>query len=68
MNNMSKKKQNPALSGHIGGMAVRQMIESVEEQIAAGVHVSAAPSSQDEAKRLEQVKKENQASGQNAKK
>lgn len=53
--------------GKVGGHVVKSMIEEVEEKMAAGEHVSAAPDSPAEADMLNQVKQENRASGERAK-
>lgn len=47
----------------MGGMAVKGMIESAEEKMAAGEQISAAPGSTPEAEPLHQVKEENRLSG-----
>lgn len=61
---MSKKNsgQYNGLSGTIGGLAVKGMIRDVEQAMMNGATISAAPSSQDEADLLEQVKEENRRS------
>ena len=48
--------------GKIGGHVVKHMIEEVEEEMADGKHVSAGPSSEAEAKTLQNVRRENQKS------
>lgn len=48
--------------GKIGGLAVKNMIEEVEQRMAAGEHVNAAPTSSAEADLLRQVKEENRKS------
>lgn len=52
--------------GKVGGHMVKSMIEEVEEKMAAGEHVSAAPSSQAEAELLDYVKQENRKSAERA--
>lgn len=62
---MGKTKDNGHF-GQFGGHMVKGMIEEVEERMAAGEHVSAAPSSQAEAELLGQVKQENRKSAERA--
>ena len=63
---MSKGKNPAALSGRIGGLAVKNMIEAVEEKMAHGETVSAAPASEAEAQLLQEVQQENQQSARRA--
>ena len=49
--------------GKAGGHVVRHMVEEVEEKMAAGEHVSAGPVSEDDAKALQNARKENRKSG-----
>lgn len=60
---MSKNRNFHGLSGKIGGLAVKGMIQSVEEDMAEGKQVSAAPSSPEEAEHLKNVKEANTKSG-----
>ena len=46
-------------TGRTAGKAVKKMIEAMEEKMAAGEHISAAPSSKAEAEHLQKVKREN---------
>ncbi len=54
------------ISGKIGGLAVKGMIRDVEQRMANGEHISAAPNSEEEAAVLQQVKAANEQSGQSA--
>lgn len=63
---MSDKSKNYEQIGKVGGHVVKSMIEEVEEKMAAGEHVSAAPSSPAEAELLNDVKRENRESAERA--
>lgn len=66
---MGKNSGNPkymGLSGKIGGLAVKGMIQEVEQQMAAGRHISAAPGSREEADLLHAVRHENAESAKRA--
>ena len=63
---MSKNKDNHLHNkGMFGGMAVKHMIEEVEDKMAQGMHVSAKPSSAEEEKELEHARAENKKSENN---
>lgn len=60
--------RNVAMSGKMGGMAVQSMVKEMEKRMAAGEHVSAAPTDSAEAELLHWVKQENEQSARNAQK
>lgn len=57
---MSNSKYH-GLRGKIGGLAVKGMIRDVEQKMAEGYPVSAAPTSQAEAEHLEKIRQANRA-------
>lgn len=59
----NKPEENGTL-GKVGGHIVREIIEEMEERMAGGEHVSAAPSSHAEAELLNVVKQENRKSAE----
>lgn len=63
---MDNKFESGNLPAKTIGIAVKGMIEAVEKRMAAGEHVSAAPSNQAEAELLNHAKQENSESAERA--
>ena len=61
---MAKKGEFRGLGGKIAGNAVKGMIREVEQRMASGEVISAAPSSPEEADLLKQVREENKSDNQ----
>lgn len=63
---MDKNENFQEFTGKMGGLKVKGMIKDIEQKMANGLEVSAAPVNQEEEKHLKYVREANQKSSENA--